>query len=392
MVEWRQAATLAAIALAVLAALVLAGAATADDGEQVAAAPAPLQPTQVVAEIPEGYNQLFPLQWGGGSLFQLKSRLATMGCIANTIWNHDDDQWHSYNQYNVPSTLNAAWLAAYGAFVPAGSLFATCFDVCEFNYFDAPRGDIPCESLADFRESGGLRGLGRYPIDDSTECTDDFDKRVKDHVLPSMPLYPGVCIFRQSAPSGGGHAYIPLSALIVGGYYPINPGFVVVYKHSSPHQSVEYNRAGALGTEIHELCHTNQFYHSVEQMRPDRLITGRLITGGSSSTSAWLTTEPGSSFIDLVGFSLDAAGDWSLLGDSTFRDIYGSDDPLELSAELCMLYFADRMGEHSVYAVDYVVDGAISRSATKFDPMRYLTDEIVEWIETWVALPEIAEG
>ena len=371
-------AALAIIALAVLAALVLAGAATADDGEQVAAAPAPLQPTQVVAEIPEGYNQLFPLQ----------SRLATMGCIANTIWNYDDDQWHSYNQYNVPSTLNAAWLAAYGAFVPAGSLFATCFDVCEFNYFDAPRGDIPCESLADFRESGGLRGLGRYPIDDSTECTDDFDKRVKDHVLPSMPLYPGVCIFRQSAPSGGGHAYIPLSALIVGGYYPINPGFVVVYKHSSPHQSVEYNRAGTLGTEIHELCHTNQFYHSVEQMRPDRLITGRLITGGSSSTSAWLTTEPGSSFIDLVGFAQDAGGDWSLPDDTMITDIYGFDDPVELSAELCTLYFLDRMGEQSPYEVDDIISG----SATIFDPTRYLTDEIVEWIETWVALPEIVEG
>lgn len=92
MVGWRQMATLAVITLAVLAALVLASAASADDGEQAAATPAPLQPTQVVAKIPEGYNQLFPLQWGGGSLFQLKSRLATMGCIANTIWNYDDDQ------------------------------------------------------------------------------------------------------------------------------------------------------------------------------------------------------------------------------------------------------------------------------------------------------------
>lgn len=380
----RQAALLAVIALAVLAALALTGAAIADDGEQPAAAPTPLQSTQVVAEIPEGYNQLFPLQWGGGSLFQLKSRLATMDCIANTIWNYDDDQWHSYNQYNVPSTLNADWLTAYGEFVPAGNLFATCFDVCEFSYFDAPRGDIQCEFLADIHESGGLRGIGQYPIDDSTECTDDFDKRVKAHVLPSMPLYPGVCIFRPSAPVAGGYAYHPLSLLVIGGYYPtIKPGFVVVYRKTPPFSNAEYNRAVTLRTEIHEICHTNQYYHSVEQMRPDRLITG------GSTTSAWLTTEPGSSFIDLVGFVQDDTGDWSLPGDSTFRDIYGSDDPVELSAELCALYFLNRIGEPLV-DWEWLVDR--ERGVKDFDPMRYLTDEIVEWVETWVALPEIAEG
>ena len=384
MVGWRQAAPLAVIALAALAALVLAGAATADDGEQVAAAPAPLQPTQVVAEIPEGYNQLFPLQWGGGSLFQLKSRLATMGCIANTIWNYDDDRWHSYNQYNVPSTLNAAWLAAYGEFVPAGNLYATCFDVCEFSYFDAPRGDIPCVSLADLREIEGWDDGFRLPIDDSTECTDDFDKRVKDHVLPSMPLYPGVCIFRPSAPGVSGAAMNPLGQM-AGGHYPIYQGLVVVYKDSTTHQSAEFKRAFTLGVEIHELCHSNQYFHFIEQMQPDRLITGI-----SGSLATWLTTKPGSSFIDLVGFAQDAAGDWSLPGDSTFtdgwslpddttfRNIYGLDNPIELSAELCMLYFIDRMGER--YAFENV------------DPIRYLTDEIVEWIETWVALPEIVEG
>ena len=377
MVGWRQAALLAAIALAVLAALVLTGAAIADDGEQAAAAPAPLQPTQVVAEIPEGYNQLFPLQWGGGSLFQLKSRLATMGCIANTIWNYDDDQWHSYNQYNVPSTLNADWLTAYGEFVPAGNLFATCFDVCEFNYFDAPRGDWPCRSLADMREQEFWDGLHKYPIDDSVECTEGFDKRVKDHVLPSMPLYPGACILRPSAPKGAGSVTNPFIR-IAGGQYPYWPVYAVVYSRTPPHSNAEFGRAHTLLLEIHELCHTNQYLHFLEQMRPDRLIAGI-----SGSTATWLTTKPGSSFIDLVGFAQDTGGGWSLPGDSTFTDIYyGFDDPFELSAELCALYFLDRMDErHHIEVVN-----------EDFAPTRYLTDEIVEWIETWVALPEIVEG
>ena len=45
-----------------------------------------IQPTQVIADIPQEYNEVFSLQWGGGSLYQLKQRLATMSCIVDTIW------------------------------------------------------------------------------------------------------------------------------------------------------------------------------------------------------------------------------------------------------------------------------------------------------------------
>ena len=371
MVEWRQAATLVVIALAVLAALALTGAATADDGEQVTAAP--LQPTQIVAEIPEGYNQLFPLQWAGGSLYQLKMRLATMGCIANAIWNYDSGQWRGYNQYNVPSTLNAGWLTAYGEFVSAGSLHATCFDVCEFSYFEAPRGDRTCESVAEFREKD-FSGIFPYPIDDSSECTDDFDKRVQEHVLPLMPLYPDACIIRQSTPevvSGRGtvlNPFVGISDLT----YPLGPSFLTVYTNTVP-PTTEAGQVVALAAEIHELCHTNQHYHVLEQMQPDRLISW---SGGPSVR--WRTTKPGSSFIDLVGFAHDATGDWSLPVHSSFRDLY-SISPTELAAELCSLYFLDRMDEWASYELTLV----------DFDPGRYLTDEIVEWIETWVALPAI---
>lgn len=381
----RQAAALAITVLVLLAVLALAGVASADEGEQEAAAAAPLQPTQVVAEIPEGYNQLFPLQWGGGSLYQLKMRLATMGCIANTIWNYDDDRWHGYNQYNVPSTLNADWLAAYGEFVPAGSLYATCFDICEFSYFEAPRGGKPCGSLAEMRAREEWDGLHRYPIDDSIECTDDFDERVKERVLPLMPLYPGVCIFRPSGASAAGHAGPPLTRLSGAlAVYPYWPSYVVVYQRTPPHPEPEFGERLVLRAEIHELCHTNQHYHFIEQMQPDRLIIG---TRGT--TAKWRTTRPGSSFIDLVGFTQDAAGDWSLPdaasewaipGGNGREHIYGTDEPHELAAELCMLYFVDRMGERSIY--DWLGED--------FDSTRYLTDEIVEWIETWVALPEIA--
>ncbi len=391
MVGWRQAATLVVIALAVLAALTLTGAVTADDGEEAATAPTTLQPTQVVAEIPEGYNQLFPFQWGGGSLYQLKMRLATMGCIANTIWNYDGGEWRGYNQYNVPSTLNADWLAAYGEFVPAGSLFATCFDVCEFSYFEAPRGDRPCRSLVWLRASEQWDGLWNYPIDDSTECTDDFDERVKDHVLPSMPVYPGVCIFRLRTQGGiGGSVNQPIPSW-AGGRYPYWPSLIVTYEPPR-HPNDEGYGPLLLGAEIHELCHTNQYFHFIEQMQPDRLINTP-----SGKSVLWRTTKPGRSFIDLVGFTQDEAGDWSLpdaasawalpdgLAAHFDEYMYGTDEPTELAAELCAMYFADRMGELSWYEW-LVVEG----HAKDFDPAQYLTDEIVQWIETWVALPVIA--
>lgn len=387
---WRQAASLAVIALAVLAALTLTGAATADDGEQAATAPTALQPTQVVAEIPEGYNQLFPLQWGGGSLYQLKMRLATMGCIANTIWNYDSGEWHGYNQYNVPSTLNADWLSAYGEFVPAGSLFATCYDVCKFSYFEAPRGDRPCQSLAEFRERD-FYNIPKYPIDDSSECTDDFDERVKEHVLPSMPLYPGVCIIRQSIPSSErakGTAIAPVARLnaasVNAASYPYYPSIIVVYSRAVA-TVTEWEQVRALDTEVHELCHTNQSVHFIEQMKPDLLIA---VPWGTNNV--WAATTPGNTFIDLVGFTRDDDGEWSLPA-GTYEGIYGHHAPTELAAEVCSMYFIHKMGERNAYA--YVTyDNKKRRNewdAKDFDPAQYLTDEIVQWIETWVALPAI---
>ena len=376
MVGWRQAAALVVIALAVLASLALTGAATADDGEQAAAPPA-LQPTQVVAEIPEGYDQLFPLQWGGGSLFQLKSRLATMGCIANTIWNYDGGEWHGYNQYNLPSTLNADWLAAYEEFVPAGSLYATCFDVCEFSYFEVPRPDQRCWSLTELRASELWEGHHKKPIDDSTDCTDNFDERVKEHVLPSMPLYPGVCIMRQNRSSSSEVSTGIASPPFVswgGGRFPFYPSYIVTYEPPRQPDDTGYDTI-LLSTEIHELCHTNQHYQFIEQMQPDRVIN----TPPSSPSVQWRATRPGSSFIDLVGFAQDAAGDWSLPDSSPYLYIYAI-NPTELAAELCAMYFSYRMGERSVY--DLTIED--------LDPGQYLTDEVVEWIETWVALPEIA--
>ena len=90
---WKRAvALLAAVGVSIF----LAGGISADEGNAEAEPAAALQPTEVAAEIPDGYGELFPLEWGGGSLLHLKGRLATMGCIADTIWVWDQNKWHPY--------------------------------------------------------------------------------------------------------------------------------------------------------------------------------------------------------------------------------------------------------------------------------------------------------
>ena len=94
-----------------------------------------LQPTQIVADIAEEYNTLFELQWGGGSLLHLKGRLATMGCVANNISFTDPatDTQYTYNQYNSRSTdpQNQQFVQAFKTYIPAGTLQADCFNICD---------------------------------------------------------------------------------------------------------------------------------------------------------------------------------------------------------------------------------------------------------------------
>ena len=104
---------------------------------------------------------------------------------------------------------------------------------------------------------------------------------------------------------------------------------------------------------------------------------------------------------------------WVLPEDSIYTNIY-SRNPIELSAELCTLYILDKIGATSVYRYDRYVYGfkqdridEIQSSgyfewiplpsfrngpyAREFDTSPYLSPEVVEWLETYVVLPEIIE-
>ena len=179
---------------------------SADNDIAEAVAARVLEPTEVVAEIPEEYNTLFELQWGGGSLYQLKGRLATMGCMANTIWLYDNAKWHPYNQYQISSTFasNVEFQNQYAEFIPMGTLWADCFRMCEFKYNDDIQART-CEEFEFLREHNFFNILP-YSISDTSFCTNDFNPLVKEKVLPRLPLHPDTCIVRQEHEKVRGYA------------------------------------------------------------------------------------------------------------------------------------------------------------------------------------------
>ena len=353
----------------------LASGISADEGDEEAAAEAALQPTQVVAEIPAGYGTLFPLQWGGGSLLHLKGRLATMGCIADTIWVYNNNEWHPYNQYQVPHILQIIqdFKNSYSEYIPPTTVYADCTNICEFN-------NNRCIPFHEMREQRDNYPSFIIPLTETDSCTQNFNPKVTTQVLPTLPTRPDTCIVTKKLNDGKGIRGVAPNNL------PVNTTpFVVIYDEPSYRTSTEHSDI-LLASEIHELCHINQNWHWVQQLTPSAFI-------GYRSSSYFYTSPHGQTFIDLVGFKQNNTGKWTLPLNSVYRDIY-SKNPKELAAELCSMYLLERMGERSSY--DYERYNNDERYYEEI-PIRttnlnkYLTPQIRQWLETYMILPEIAD-
>lgn len=394
-----------ALVFCLLASAMLTVVAAADEGGAPAddASMPALQPTQIVADIPEGYGQLFPLRWGGGSLFHLKGRLATMGCVANTLFLYDEERWWAYNQYQIPQShpTNQEFLEAFAEFVPPTTLWADCYRICEFTrtrpqeewrwrYSSANEVDtrecFTYESLKeqhlDYRRK---LWFALYPLDETAPCDDDFDPRVKEQVFPRLPLVPGVCIVRHK---GGGYGISGLAS-----FETINsPPVIVVYEGIHVYRSAQERELIRLKMEIHELCHINQGWQWIQDMSPDYR------EPVYNPYYAFHDSPQGQELITLVGFeqvghSPDWESPWRLPSGSPYRDIY-SRDPVELSAELCAVYLLEAMGERSNYDYERYNRGTnLFREVPvrRADLNKWLTPEVRTWLETYMILPLITD-
>ena len=342
-----------------------------------------LQPTQIVAEIPEEYDTLFDLQWGGGSLLHLKGRLATMGCIANNISFSDPTTsiQHTYNQYNTRSTdpMNQQFTQTFERYVPAGAMQADCYNICEFK-------DERCFSPEETREYYDNQDFSNY--DDTFDvrdrpCTDDFHPTVKEKILPILPIHPNTCIIRSKRGPGNNTA-----GFAIGDSINLPPA-VVIFEGNHYYRSWtnEHNDI-LLHIEIHELCHVNQQWHWIQSLALDKPID-------YSYNKAWryFGNVHGKEFTRIVEYDTVISNNVPL--DSPYRDIYGYRLRIELPAELCALHLLNKVGANSQYNYSKwsrYRDRFIRIPVRDFDTSPYLTPEIIEWLETYMILPDIEEG
>lgn len=165
-----------------------------------AQSPAHIELAQVTAQIPTAPDTPFPLRWGGGSHHHLKARLATLGCIADLIWAYDETsaQWRPYSQYRAPASLNRPFLDDFREHLPAGGLYATCFDPCDFRYFDDPFDDPPDAAIRCGAHPTGLSQLeradwsGGIPFGSQLSLSRWFFRTAADWLLPAGSPWLGI--------------------------------------------------------------------------------------------------------------------------------------------------------------------------------------------------------
>lgn len=360
--------------------------------------------TQVVADIPSGYGELFPLEWGGGSLYHLKGRLATMGCLVDTIWFYDEGEWQAYNQYEVPSTLTREFVSRYAEFVPAGTLYATCFRLCEFAYFGERQRD--CATLA--KSLYHVSSLSTVVLNiwddiqdgtlDATEiCTHDVTPQIAQYVLPSLPVLPEACAIyyhRGDSYCGG----IGPREIVKGGFFrgafsrfsdPLSVtvrrlpvtlpvGHPVVLEWYCGDRTVEDIRLYLMINEAHEWCHINQEWHIAQDLQPDRVLR-------EHPNDLWSDTPAGIDLLALTGFYRDEDGEWMLPEGHAFQDWWYRPNPSELAAEFCAFFFLYRARSMSGFS------DARWPSVHRQLVQAVQTAEIMQWLETHIVLPEIGE-
>ena len=196
--------------LAIIAALALAaGVALTTDRANADEPAVALLETQIAGDIESAKRQTTPLQWGGGSLYRLKMRLATKGCILDLVWAYDTPSrtWYFYNQYHIPYSFNESFLNRFETFVPAGTIWVQCFDRCEFSddgsYANpdtgrAPSGKKDCVSF--WEEALWSDGTGNTRFQElGHHCTYDFHSILKEKLFPILPIIPGLCVIRNGA-------------------------------------------------------------------------------------------------------------------------------------------------------------------------------------------------
>ena len=363
--------TLAALALLLVVALA-APTALADAPDQ------PLGPTQIAGDLPppEADGTAF-IKWGGATLYQLTARLAVNGCDLNLLWVYDDQtqKYTAAYTFDGPSFLNAPFERLYGDGIPPTTLWVQCIDMMQHVYGYGQLSDQE-RDWVDSSPKGVLFDIS-VVVDPLTDCGDHWKDEVRNYVLPFVPIMQNICIVQfetiglRGGREGFSSFYLSYSVGSRFAYHPKQTAIVAYQGQAGNPLSYE----GALLTEIHELCHGNQAWHTIKYVLTyDHFRAGY---DGENSLLGYLQNfEYMVDFLELTGFRQRANGEWTLPTDSLFGSMqpYFTSSPIEMTAELCAAYVMTRLGVGESVASSYE---------------RYLTQEFVEWAEKHIfVLPE----
>lgn len=149
--------------------------------------------------------------------------------------------------------------------------------------------------------------------------------------------------------------------------------------------------------EVHEMCHINQYWQVLQFAEQDRVMSASTFRTKQGEQEIPSIQE----LMSIVGFvkSPYSFGEglsiylpdtnYSLPQNSIYRDLYGSDDPFELAAELCALYLLDKVGADSFYHYGTFSEynpfraGFSDRYNPDFQISSYLTPKVKQWVEKY---------
>lgn len=314
---------------------------------------------KIDASMPERLpiSQLAAMQWKGGSLLHLKAELQILGCSTDMIYvKNQENEWDEYIHFNDDKKANQSFLDKYSEYIPQTTVKFSCHKSYRHGFtIDANENVQSKEDI--IRNS-------------DEQCSNDWNTLVQEHILPIMPLEPNLCVVRLLEGSAIEFSVSGLRLKGGGKYYPSN-GYYHTIKENDKHirtymqltnPYIVLNYRSSLHTEVHELCHAQQFWYLSFGL-------GEPVTQFHYN---WNSSPAGLELIEISGFE-NKDGKWHL-PTGPYSEIYSGQGPhhgpLELGAELCAMYLLERAGYKNYYSQE-VHDAA-------------LTTEIREWMKKYI--------
>ena len=320
------------------------------------------------------------IQYGGGSFYQLISRLSVEGCDVINL--QVDGLEYDFRYTN---TQNSGFENEYESHISGGSRAnVQCSDHCDIVYAGSNAPDYLVRFIEE-QEDLRCRPLQIRPelITGSSDCKTDWPELLSRLFL-YIPVFQDLCWIESVASiqgfrelggqTGAVHANVAFvgTAVVLSVFRP--------EIHLLDRNEIDVNTAMWSFTMIHEVCHVHQNWYVLKQQIDDSYLnsTPYLVAERTrNSSDIWYDTEMAREFIDLTGFVQRQDGSWKLSGDKVrARTSHVAEDPIELSADVCALYMIKRLIPDDLDLLD---------SYTK---PTYLTEELERWVEQYVVLPE----